>query len=403
MRWLAVIGQLTAAVVACWFYDVKVPWGPITAVFAVTIISNLLFPRRPHAVLQGWSLWLDVFLLTVLIYFTGGPHNPFTAFYLLHVALAAMTLSARNLWCLVLACISSYSLLFLTHRPVMLGDMEISSGCESYSWHLHGMLIAFIVTACFIASFVSRMHKILLEQDDALEQARVQAEKNARFASLATLSAGVAHELGSPLATISLASSELLRQWPAKIDAALRADAVLIQEQTQRCRLILDQLNERNTFGIGDPCLTVSATDLVQAVREKASPTLLARLMVRCDTGASWHVPLNSVAQAIITLLQNAEQADHSDATIQLHIRQHEGACQIDVIDAGPEPDAGILQQASDPFFTTKSPGEGMGLGLYLVQCLALRLRGQFTITRLPDGLTRASLLLQQPAFSETA
>lgn len=397
MRWLAVLGQFLAAVVAYWLYDVKVPWWPISLVLGITVGSNLLFPRYPRTILLGWSLWLDAILLSVLIFFTGGPHNPFTSFYLLHIALAAMTLSARNLWGLVIACISCYSLLFFQHRPVMLGDMEIASGCESYSWHLQGMLIAFIVTACFIAAFVSRMHRILLEQDEALESARIEAEKNARFASLATLSAGVAHELGSPLATISLASSELLRgATPEVID-----DATLIHDQALRCRQILDQLNEKNTFGIGDPCVLVTAPELLTSVLSKLPGNITSRLETSSDSQSSWRLPLDTTVQAIIILLQNAVQADASGDVIELHVKTRDGGCHIEVIDYGPEPSAEILTRASEPFFTTKSPGEGMGLGLFLVHCLAQRLRGEFRIDRSQDNRTHARLLLHSPITTE--
>jgi two-component system, sensor histidine kinase RegB len=397
MRWLAVLGQFLAAVVAFSVYDVKVPWWPISVVLGVTVVSNLLFPRCPKAILRGWSLWLDALLLSVLIFFTGGPHNPFTSFYLLHIALAAMTLPARNLWSLVIACITSYSLLFFQHRPVMIGDMQIASGCESYSWHLQGMLIAFIVTACFIAAFVSRMHRILLEQDEALESARIEAEKNARFASLATLSAGVAHELGSPLATISLASSELLRSATSDIVE----DATLIHEQAQRCRMILDQLNERNTFGIGDPCVIVDSAKLFDSAWAKLPESIKMRLKTTTDAQASWRLPLDTTVQAMMILLQNAAQADASGGMMELHIKSHDGGCQIEVMDAGPEPSATVLARASEPFFTTKSPGEGMGLGLFLVNCLAQRLHGEFSMHRMQDHRTCARLLLRSPHASE--
>lgn len=397
MRWLAVLGQFLAAVVAYCLYDVKVPWWPISMVLGITVGSNLLFPQYPKAILRGWSLWLDVILLSVLIFFTGGPHNPFTSFYLLHIALAAMTLSARNLWSLVIACISCYSLLFFQHRPVMLGDMEIASGCESYSWHLQGMLIAFIVTACFIAAFVSRMHRVLLDQDQALETVRIEAEKNARFASLATLSAGVAHELGSPLATISLASSELLRTaTPDVID-----DATLIHEQAQRCRMILDQLNERNTFGIGDPCVLVSASLLLDTVLSKLPDNIKRRLTTTADVQASWRLPLETTVQAMMILIQNAAQADPRGGLIEIHVKSRDGGCHIEVIDCGPEPSAEILARASEPFFTTKAPGEGMGLGLFLVHCLAQRLRGEFRMQRSQEGRTHALLLLHSPIATE--
>ncbi|TAE89750.1 MAG: sensor histidine kinase [Verrucomicrobia bacterium] len=398
MRWLAVLGQALAAVLAWWLYDVAVPWLPISLIFVTTIVSNGIFPHYPQLLLRGWSLWLDVVLLTVLIYFTGGQHNPFTSFYLLHVALAAMTLSPARLWSLVAACIAGYGIIFYDHQPIQIGGMELSSGCESYDWHLQGMFVAFVVTAVFIAAFVSRMHRILAAQDAALEEARLEAQKNAHFASLATLSAGVAHELGSPLATISLASSELLHHLSASDHPDAREDAELIHQQVKRCRNILDHLNEKNTFGLGDPCVPVTAAQLHAAVIADLPADLQRRLSCEwSDDSSSCALPFDSVLQSIIILLNNAHQADRSDAPLTWRLELNRSECRIEVIDAGPAPSAEILARAGDPFFTSKAPGDGMGLGLFLVKCLALRLHGSFSLTRSEQDRTHALLILPTP------
>ena len=397
MRWLAVLGQMLAALLAWWLYDVSVPWWPISAIFITTIVSNTIFPRYPQLLLQGWSLWLDVLLLTILIYFTGGQHNPFTSFYLLHVALAAMTLSMTRLWSLVAGCIAGYGFIFYQHQPIQVGGMEISSGCESYHWHLQGMFVAFVVTSIFIAAFVSRMHRILVDQDAALEAARHQAQKNAHFAALATLSAGVAHELGSPLATISLASSELRHHLRHHPHPEAQEDADLIHQQAQRCRGILDQLNEKNTWGIGDPCIPLTATQLRDAVTSALPEEIVQRLHIVIHDEASCALPLQSMQQAVVILLNNAHQADRSGGPLEWQVHLSEKECRLEVSDAGPEPSAECLERACDPFYTSKSPGDGMGLGLFLVKCLALRLHGSFSLTRSPQGRTHAVLHLLSP------
>lgn len=396
MRWLAVLCQLLAALFAQWIYEVVVPWTPVVCVLLLTALSNLALRRLSQWVIAGLPLWIDVFLLTTLIYYTGGAHNPFTSFYLLHIALAAMTVRTGVLWSLVMTCIAGYVAIFFYHRPIMLGDMELSQGCASYSWHLQGMLIAFIITAVFIAAFVSRMHRVLIQQDVDLENARIQAEKNAHFASLATLAAGVAHELGSPLATISLASSELLHDLKSGVvgmDAV--ADAHLIQQQTQRCRSILDRLSQRNTDGLGEIARAITVAQLWSELRATLRSALITRVSWHDFTkGASWYLPLGSVTQAVAILLNNAEQADPGDREIRFECRVVDEQLQLAVYDRGAEPAAHVFACAADPFFTTKDPGEGMGLGLFLVKSLALRLGGEFRLSRTEDEETVALLSL---------
>lgn len=396
MRWLAVLGQLLAALIAQWTYDVVVPWTPVAIVLFVTVVSNVLFARAPRLVLLGLPLWLDVFLLTLLIYFTGGAHNPFTSFYLLHIALAAMTLGSKNLWSLVSTCIAGYFTIFFHHRPIMLGDMEISQGCASYSWHLQGMLIAFVITAVFIAAFVSRMHRVLIQQDADLEKARIQAQKNAQFASLATLSAGVAHELGSPLATISLASSELLGDLQkGSQDPTAIEDARLIHQEAQRCRSILDRLNQRNTDGLGEVPESLTAVSLRDDLQSIINGAAWSRVQWQDQSKqVSWNLPRASVTQAVAILVNNAHQADPSEREIVLRCRDDEQALLIEVMDHGIEPPVHVLERAAEPFFTTKEPGEGMGLGLFLVKNLALRLGGDFQLKRVDAAQTVALLRL---------
>jgi two-component system sensor histidine kinase RegB len=165
--------------------------------------------------------------------------------------------------------------------------------------------------------------------------------------------------------------------------------------------MILDQLNERNTFGIGDPCRDVTASELARSVIEKIEPEIGSRLEMVLTEDATWRLPYETTVQALIILIQNAAQADSSGAKIELQITNDGSGCMFEVIDSGPDPTTETLARASDPFFTTKPPGQGMGLGLFLVKCLAQRLHGEFTIYRSLDCRTHARLILQNPSHTD--
>src|SRR5687768_6484251 len=95
LRWLAVVGQVLATGVAQWVLKLDLPLAPIVAVVVVTLVSNVaivVWSRR--GVAPGWTvpavLLLDTCSLTVLLYYTGGPDNPFSSLYLVHVAMSVV-------------------------------------------------------------------------------------------------------------------------------------------------------------------------------------------------------------------------------------------------------------------------------------------------------------------------
>src|SRR5947208_7458749 len=123
LRWLAVIGQIIATLVAVAVLHLRLPLIPIAAVILLTAFSNVLltFAHKP-AVPPGWlveaTLLLDVLLLTALLFLTGGAENPFATLYLIHVAMAVIIVPAGWTWAVVLTVAACYGLLFAWHRPL---------------------------------------------------------------------------------------------------------------------------------------------------------------------------------------------------------------------------------------------------------------------------------------------
>lgn len=410
MRWIAVTGQTLALVLAAWLFEVRVPWAVILPILLLNALSNIGLQwhsqhhERDYRPWQRALLWLDIALLTALLHQTGGPHNPFSSFYLLHIALAAMTQAPRQVIAVVLMCIASYGVVFYWHRPILVGEMEIEQGCPSYSWHLQGMAVAFVLTAIVIATFVSQMQRILHRREEQLAAAKVAATQHEQFIALATLSAGVAHELGSPLGTIALASSELRRALtnenapPEVID-----DAQLICEEVSRCRSILDRLNQQATSGIGEVTETLTAAQLWQETLALQPAAARSRFIWHDHSArAMLELPRTAVVQALAILLQNARDADPRELPIEIHCHCDTTHLHLRVCDSGVGLSETARIHAGQPFFTTKEPGQGMGLGLFLVRTLALRLQGELTLRPRPPLGTEAVLSLRLRPHSAT-
>lgn len=404
LRWFAVIGQSLTVLLVDHFFRIDLPLIALFGFIGVTAVSNIaaavrVRSRRPStAWLAGALMATDVMVLTALLSFTGGSGNPFASFYLVHATMAAMVLPSRGAWMIWAACSLGYGLLFVLRDSI--GELHRHAICGpamDYDLHLYGMLVSLVVTSAAIAYFVSRIMRALREREQDLNAARVREAENERFASLATLAAGVAHEIGSPLGTIAVAAGEL-RRAAADLgpDSTLREDAELIAEEVARCRSIMDRLSE-HSGAMGDVPQSVLVGELVRRVRESLPADQVPRFYsADVEPSLTVVVPPLALSQALGVLVKNAFDASRECSAVFLTVDRREGEVRFVVEDAGAGLSAEALAHAGEPFFTTKEPGRGMGLGLFLVRLLARRLNGALVLESIPAGGTRAVLTISQ-------
>ena len=196
LRWATIAGQALTIAAVRFGMGLDIPIGPLYALVALAVAVNFgcLACARVAEPREWWLLAVmafDVLLFSGLLYFTGGPENPFSFLYLVPIALAAITLRPASTWALVMLSLASSAVLFLHHRPMPLGEDHASH----MTAHLRGMWVAFGVAAAFIVYFLLRVRRALSHRDDELAASRNLAERQERLASLATLAAGAAHEL----------------------------------------------------------------------------------------------------------------------------------------------------------------------------------------------------------------
>lgn len=408
LRWVGVAAQIATLLVAGGILKLELHWLPLLLVIGVTALSNVLlqFYARPLWNRGEGTLAVviacDVLLLTLLLYLTGGASNPFTSFYLVLVALAAMSLSLKGLASIVALATAAYFFVYFNGLPLR-GPGGIGEiGCPGYSLHLQGMAVAFFLTALCVAYFVRRMFRSLQSRDMKLAAAEARAARADQFGALAVLAAGVAHELGSPLGTIAVAAHEMEIALTKQADAGLLEDATLICQEVERCREILDRLDQRTTSGTGDAPEACSAVRLIEVVKAVLPASVVPRLLVRDRTGgAAFLLPLQALAQALGVLVQNACESDETQQPVEVEIEWNNGLLVFAVLDRGTGMSAAALKHAGEPFFTTKPPRKGMGLGLFLVRSLTRQLNGEMHLLPREGGGTHA--LLQIPADSTDA
>lgn len=407
LRWAAITGQ-TATIVFCTDgLRIRLPLAPLLAVLSVALVSQLLLwgaarrRARPGRALIGGVLTLDTWLLTAVLFFTGGPHNPFSAFYLIHIAMAASLLGARWTWGLLLLAMACFGGLFWRHVPLPYPPPEEAiCGWPPMQLHLIGMFVALALTGFCLAWFVARLNAQLREQAAALHAAELKSERESRFAALATLAAGVAHEINSPLATIAVTAREL--EVETEMDppsATLAKDARLIRIEVERCREILGRLRAYAGDGPQDPPVEWGAAEFIKLLQASLPAAHAARLeFILTESPSRFRAPRFALLQTLANLISNALDAAPPGSPVRLEISRVANAVQFTVCDQGAGLAESVKSRIGEPFVTTKEPGQGTGLGLFLVRRFADQMGGHFRIESAPGRGTRARLELPHGA-----
>jgi len=372
--------------------DVALPLPPLLAIVGLEILSNVVWSFRsaarpvPRATLGG-LMALDVVLLSALLFFTGGPHNPFSFLFLVPISLATLILTAAGTWALVALSLACSAVLFLWNRPLDLGPAHMAM-------HLRGMWVAFGVSAAFIVYFLRRIRRALAQRDAELNDSRTRAARQERLASLATLAAGAAHELSTPLSTIAVVAKELERQVAAlALPDGVADDVRLVRGEVARCRAILQRLCVDAGEVMGEAFVAVPVGELVG----RALAGLEPRPAIRADVGAdvralALSVPPRAIEQALHGVLKNAQDASPDGATVSFDVARVDGRIEFTVRDEGAGMSPEVLARAGEPFFTTKPAGRGMGLGLFLARTVVERLGGALTFDSAPARGTTARI-----------
>jgi two-component system sensor histidine kinase RegB len=398
LRWGSVIAESATVILALAILHMPLATTALATIIAVTAVSNLALDlwrraERPFASPAiGAVLLADTALLTTLLYFSGGPWNPFTSLYLLYVMLAALALGMRWATAVVIVAAAGYALLFYAHIPVGVLEHEHHGG-PGLSTHLKSMWVAFAVTGALVAYFVSRVAAALREREAQLAQAQRIAARNEKLVSLSTLAAGAAHELGTPLSTIAVAAKELERVLVLQ-GLPWSEDARLIRGAVERCRGIVLQMSGRSPEGLGEVRQQAGINAVVGELRERAVLDPPDRLAVEIHPQVPGKVaiPREGLVQALGFLVRNAMDASSPGAPIMLRVFLDDGRLRFEVEDSGSGIAAEILERLGEPFFTTKPTGEGMGLGVFLARAFAERWHGRLAIDSVAGRGTRATL-----------
>lgn len=326
------------------------------------------------------ALGVDIIVLTGLLELSGGPSNPFAVVYVVQIALAAVTLGRG--WALVLggAAAAAFTVLVVWHFEELVPSHH---RLIDFPTHLFTMWLALSAVAQLVGHFIREATVAVADRERRLEEMRAQSARRERLLSLSTLAAGAAHELSTPLATIAVAAHELERALAAvPADQSWTDDARLIREQVERCHAILDQMSGRAGGAAADLAEPTDLTTLFDDVRRRltSDQARRVRMQVTPSTISAPLLPRAGLSQVLLSLVKNAFDATEAPKPVVVEGSASNGIVRLVVRDEGSGMSADVLERAGEPFFTTKEPGRGFGLGLFLARMFAERWGGSLTL-----------------------
>jgi len=378
------LAGLASLIVLChWVFGVRLPIGWLAIPLAAMAASNLLVRQtirllgvRPAL---GTLLALDTLCLTALLALTGGPANPFTVLYLVEITLSAVILSKAWTWALGLASAAGFGLLFAAH--VRLPIFEAHHTVEGFSAHLTGMWLAFAAGALLITVFIGKVSEALRKREQEVLALRDRLARHERLGAIATLAAGAAHELGTPLGSIAVAAKDLeFYSTEVSKDAGVAEDARLIRSQVERCRRILNRMSARGAEPLGEAPAIAPLVEFLESVVAGLPPAARPAISVEvAGVGRDALLPREAARQALTALVENALAASQPGQAVRLEAQAAGGRLFLTVRDSGCGMSPDALNRVGEPFYTTKAPGQGMGLGTFLARVFAQRLDGSLT------------------------
>ncbi|MEH6569221.1 MAG: ATP-binding protein [Halioglobus sp.] len=336
------------------------------------------------------QLVVDVLGWTALMYFSGGANNPFISYYIVPLVVSAAVLPWRYTWLITGASLAAYSMLLYYYQPFPLFTPHANMGHGS-NVHILGMWFNFLFSAGLITYFVVRMASTLRRQENDAVARKEDSLRNDQIMAVAGLAAGTAHELGTPLSTISVLIEELLED--SSLDSQTKEDCSLIQSQLQQCKAILGDLSRTAQLTSTDEKQQLLlSTWLEKSLRHWAVRRPQVVYTLNCtntDTPPLIEVD-PTLAQALENLLNNAANAGGDPVKIELDWNSSE--VNIEIRDHGPGVSPELLQKLGKP--VVQASKNGLGLGLLLTHATIERYGGNIELRNAASGGTIATLNL---------
>lgn len=382
LRWFAVSGQIGAIAIAYLWLRIPLPIGQMAIVIACLVVLNLitLYRYSSGARITNAELFVDLLLdvatLTVLLYLSGGATNPFVSLFLLQAILGAVLLHSWLTWTVVAVTSGCFIGLTTFYRDIGFSmPTSNAAGPKAFDIHIYGMFVSFFLAAVLLVLFVTRINRNLRDQDTRLAELRQQAAEEEHIVRLGLLASGAAHELGTPLATLSVILNDWERMPLVRNNGELISELDEMKLQLSRCKSIVSGILMSSGEARGENPERSSLIAFIDGVAKdwtaiRSPATFEYQNHLKTDFVIVSDVLLR---QILFNVFDNALEASPDWIGVDVLTRQEQLV--IRVTDAGPGFSTDMLAEFGKPYRSTKQR-PGSGLGLFLVVNVLRKLGG---------------------------
>ncbi len=413
LRWIAVAGQLAVVIGTHFGLRFALPIGLCLAAIALSAVLSTSLQLRYAArhrlkVPYGTGLLIfDMAQLGSLLYLTGGIDNPFCFLLVGPVTVAAATLPLESTLILSVLTLAVAALLTRYHWPLPWYEGQAFALPAIYT---AGVWASILCGMVFMGLYARRLAREAWQMSEALAATEHVLAREQRLHALDGLAAAAAHELGTPLGTITVVVKEIQRSLPA--DSPLREDVELLRSQALRCREILRTLTERSA--IGDPLHAY--LPLSHLIEEAVEPFRVFEKDIQVASGPAPGLEGTAAAEPVserrpgvvyglTNLVENA--VDFARTRVDILAGWTADRVTITITDDGPGFQPGILGSLGDPYVTTRGAADrpalqdeqagGLGLGFFIAKTLLERSGAEIEIANREPSQSGAVVQVSWP------
>ena len=376
LRWLAIFGQSAAVLIVAYGFNFPLP---VTLCFvliaAAAWLNAVLALRFPAAHRLGQMpalgiLMFDASQLAGLLYLTGGLTNPFSVLMSVPAVISATSMPVRLTALIGAFVVAAATFLMFYHLPLpWYPGTELTMPFV----YVAGMWLAVVSSIAFTSVYAWRVAEEARLLANALNATELVLQREQHLSAIDGLAAAAAHELGTPLATISLVAREMEKALGS--DPRYGEDVTLLRSQSERCREILKRLNSLSSE-VDTPLMRLPLTSMIEEViAPHRDFGIRIKLEPRERVGSE---PIGQRKPGVIyglgNLVENA--VDFARANVWVRWRWNDATVGFTITDDGPGFMADVIDRIGEPYMSTRQgnePGGGLGLGLFIAKTLLER------------------------------